>query len=239
MPFARSVRNGKKMRTRYFLVSKISGHEFSVETDHMWTALEEVLVGQGTANQLPECMGELWGICSEMISDRPVEAIGFWDEEQLYAEMQRYVEEQIHRQEGSLVITSIEKKGDGTTVAEAEIQIADLLRKILREGLSGWEFDAEICSYVEACLLQYADTGVWQTGTVCDWFAPLGQAPQQPWVIEDNGELSDFWQETDTWQWMRYIGNFSDSFLTWYTGECDCSIPDMEKILDMRQGISE
>ncbi len=78
-----------------------------------------------------------------------------------------------------------------------------------------------------------------QNGTDLDWFAPAGQGPQQPWIIEHNGELPEFWKETDTWQWMGYVGNFSDSFLTWYTGECDCSIPDVEKIMDMRQGISK
>ncbi len=49
----------------------------------------------------------------------------------------------------------------------------------------------------------------------------------------DDQDRADFWQETDTWQWMSYVGNFSDSFLTWYTGECGCEIPDVEKILDM------
>ena len=127
-------------------------------------------------------------------------------------------------------------QADGTTVAETELQIADVLRRIIREGLSGWEFDAEMCSYVEDCLQRYADIGVWQNGTDLDWFAPVGQGPQQPWIIEHNGELPDFWQETDTWQWMGYVGNFSDSFLTWYTGECGCNVPDIEKIVDMWQG---
>ncbi len=30
----------------------------------------------------------------------------------------------------------------------------------------------------------------------------------------DDQDRADFWQETDTWQWMSYVGNFSDSFLT-------------------------
>ncbi len=215
----------------YFLVSHLRGHEFELETDHLWTSLEDDLIEQGAGYHQPEWIRELWGICSEMISDRPVEAIGFFDEEQLYAEMQRYVEEQIHRQEDSLVIACIEKKADGTAAAKAEIPIADVLRKIIWKGLSGWEFNAEICSYVENCLLRYADTGVWQTGKNFDWFAPKGQGSQQPWIMEHNGERSDFWRETDTWQWMSHVGNFSDNFLTWYTGECGCEIPDMERIL--------
>ncbi len=217
----------------YFLISHIRGHEFEIETDHLWTSLEDERIELGAGYQQPEWIQEFWVICSEMISGRPIEAIGFFDEEQLYVEMRRYVEGQLRRQEDSLVIACIEKKADGTIAAKTEIQIADVLRKIIREGLSGWEFDAEICSYVESCLLQYADTGVWQTGNDFDWFAPKGQGPQQPWIIEHNGERSDFWQETDTWQWMSYVGNFSDSFLTWYTGECGCEIPDVEKILDM------
>ncbi len=62
-------------------------------------------------------------------------------------------------------------------------------------------------------------------------FAPKGKGPQRPWIMEHNGERSDFWRETDTWQWMSHVGNFSDNFLTWYTGECGCEIPDMERIL--------
>lgn len=219
----------------FFLISYICGHEFEIETDHMWTSLDDVQIEPGAGCQAPECIQELFAICSEIIADRPIEAIGFFDEDRLYADMQRYVEERIREQEDTLVVACVERSGDETTVTGTEIRIAELLRKILCEGLSGYEFNAEICAYVEACLQKYADTGIWQAGKDFDWFSPIGQPPQQPWIIRHDGCLTDFWHGTDdTWQWMSYVGKFSDSFLTWDTGECCCSVPDTEQILNMR-----
>ena len=208
---------------RYLLKSLILGFEFEREIDCLCETIDEIS---------DYVQNELWDIYIDLLSSYQIEPIGLFDEAEVNSKICQNTEQKINANKGNWIIECSEIDDEESVIRSNSFEITGLLLNMLDMDSSYGEFCARISSYVESCLLEFVKQSKWHVEKDSLWFGPEGSIPLSVWSInsQTGDEDLSFWFEADTWTILNHIGDFSDSFLIWYTTECGCVAPDMDEI---------
>lgn len=174
---------------------------------------------------------ELWDLYIDILStSSPVVLQGAFVESEIYNRVCGNAKEYIISNQNRWTVECV-LFDDNCNAKQTElINVTELLLEMLDDDSSTGEFDARLSGYVESCLLEFVKNSTWHIENDCMWFGI--DRPLATWQINSEMDQTDlaFWFETDAWTIMSHLGDFSDSFLIWYTAECGCWTPDISDI---------
>ena len=202
--------------------SRITGWDFEKQIDDLDFSSEELI------DVIQE---DLWDLYIDILSaSSPIVPQGSFEEAEIYNRVCRNAKEYITLNRNKWIVECI-RFDDICHEKQTElINVTELLLDILDDDSSTGDFDARLSKYVESCLLEFVENSTWHIENDCVWFGI--DKPFVAWQIYSETEPEDiaFWFESDSWTIMTHLGDFSDSFLIWYTAECGCWTPDMSDI---------